>query len=134
MTSLQLTEGVDKKYVAESMRAYVKWVTKMQALGGDFHAEPKWNIGNETPYGGGWCRPQTDGPALRARALMLFGAHIQAELSQAHQDVDESEKLRGERDAVWKLIKFDLDWLSASRDRIQMSTCKCRALKHAMHN
>ena len=35
----------------------------------DVRVEPKFTIPDGNPYTGGWCRPQTDGPALRAMAL-----------------------------------------------------------------
>ena len=31
--------------------------------------QPKFTIDDQEPYTGGWCRPQTDGPALRAMAM-----------------------------------------------------------------
>ena len=33
------------------------------------HSQPKFTIDDQEPYTGGWCRPQTDGPALRAMAM-----------------------------------------------------------------
>ena len=85
--------------VAEVLNAYVGWVQKVQEIrrikinvsfihwircihlkiiqvqqkedpnGIDVRVEPKFTIPDGEPYTGGWCRPQTDGPALRAMAL-----------------------------------------------------------------
>ena len=33
------------------------------------YSQPKFTIDDQEPYTGGWCRPQTDGPALRAMAM-----------------------------------------------------------------
>jgi glucoamylase len=105
MDAFQQLDGLDQAFVKNTMKAYTNWVSKMQGLEGtgvDAHTEPKWNIGNETPYSGGWCRPQTDGPGLRARALMRYASTLHDSNS--------------EKDDVWKLITFDLDWLSKSKD------------------
>ena len=75
MDALQRVDGVDPATVKAAMRSYVKWVSAMQARAGatvDAHTEPKWVISTGQPYAGGWCRPQTDGPGLRARALMRY--------------------------------------------------------------
>lgn len=39
--------------------------------------EPKFNV-NETAYTGNWGRPQRDGPALRATALIAYAKHLLA--------------------------------------------------------
>merc|ERR1712212_1318269 len=63
--------------VAEVLNAYVGWVQKVQQKddpnGIDVRVEPKFTIPDGNPYTGGWCRPQTDGPALRAMALSKWG-------------------------------------------------------------
>ena len=39
----------------------------------DVRVEPKFEIPSGTPYEGGWCRPQTDGPGLSpAPELRIF--------------------------------------------------------------
>ena len=48
--------------------AYVDWVEIVQQKpdpNGDVRVEPKFEIPSGDPFSGGWCRPQTDGPALR---------------------------------------------------------------------
>ena len=52
----------------------------------DVRVEPKFTIPDGNPYTGGWCRPQTDGPALRAMALsksdlwMILSLKVECEL------------------------------------------------------
>jgi len=36
----------------------------------DVRVEAKFEIPSGTPFNGGWCRPQTDGPGLRAITLI----------------------------------------------------------------
>jgi len=63
--------------VSEVLEAYAGWVAKVQQKddpnGIDVRVEPKFTIPDGNPYTGGWCRPQTDGPALRAMALSKWG-------------------------------------------------------------
>jgi len=98
----------DSQYAREALSAYIQWVGRMQAqTADDPHVEPKWDISSGKPYEGGWCRPQTDGPGLRARALML------AAKSASASQVEE----------LWKLIQFDLDWLAQGESTIGLTTC-----------
>jgi glucoamylase len=57
------------------VKAYVGWVVNnmMEAdpNGIDVRAEPKFNLPNGDVFTSGWCRPQNDGPGLRAYALIL---------------------------------------------------------------
>src|SRR3990167_10057673 len=55
---------------------YVSWTKKIQQQtspnpGQPILGEPKFNL-DGTPYAGPWGRPQNDGPALRALALIHF--------------------------------------------------------------
>jgi len=76
----------------------VKWVGKVQAetdpFGQSVLAEPKYFIPNGTVYSGPWCRPQNDGPGLRATTLMLWGNRS------------------NNAESVWSLVKTDLDWVA----------------------
>ena len=53
------------------MASFADWVARSHGRENAAQAfvEPKWTVAGE-PYQGGWCRPQTDGPALRASLLM----------------------------------------------------------------
>ncbi|KAL3494141.1 Six-hairpin glycosidase-like protein [Aspergillus germanicus] len=62
--------------------------------------EPKF-MADETPFTGSWGRPQRDGPALRATALIDFGWWL---LSQGYHDVA--------RDLVWPVVRNDLSYVT----------------------
>jgi len=64
----------------EAVDGYAKWVAMVQKKpdqNNDVRIEPKFTIPEGDPYTGGWCRPQTDGPALRAMALGKWGTILQ---------------------------------------------------------
>ena len=65
-----------------------------------FYLEPKFEIPSGDPYTGGWCRPQTDGPALRAMALSKWGMIL----------IDAGQSSTAKSD-VWPLVKFDMEWV-----------------------
>eukprot|EP00428_Durinskia_dybowskii_P030560 CAMPEP_0170244924 /NCGR_PEP_ID=MMETSP0116_2-20130129/22243_1 /TAXON_ID=400756 /ORGANISM="Durinskia baltica, Strain CSIRO CS-38" /LENGTH=529 /DNA_ID=CAMNT_0010495789 /DNA_START=111 /DNA_END=1700 /DNA_ORIENTATION=+ len=95
--------------------AYVQWVATIVGKDGsmwakgrvDAHGEAKWDISQRLPFGGGWCRPQTDGPALRAQALMSIANRSNS---------------KAQRREIWELIKFDLDWVADVRN-IHANSC-----------
>merc|ERR1740121_2007435 len=101
--------------VTAIVTAYAGWVEELQALSKnsdkpvDVFGEPKWDLKTGRPYENIWCRPQTDGPGLRAKALMMFSS------GGLGKSIQLTQKL-------WNLIKFDLDWL-ASGVAFNMSTC-----------
>jgi len=64
--------------------------------------EPKWTLSG-APYEGGWCRPQTDGPGLRALTLLRAATALPS-LSKD----------------LWDLASLDLEWLAKNPD---MDTC-----------
>jgi len=94
-----------RRDVEKSIDAFATWVSRShertQPAGNvqvndaaeEAFLEPKWTFDGE-PYKGGWCRPQTDGPALRAR-LMMRAAKIFPDLAPKLID----------------LAKKDLEWL-----------------------
>ncbi|CAK0861965.1 unnamed protein product, partial [Prorocentrum cordatum] len=91
-----------------ALRAYARWVRRTQGSSAvDAKVEPKWRIDAGEPWAGGWCRPQSDGPALRAQALARFA-----------RGLAEPE----ERPFLWNLIKSDLDWV-ASPDSVALESC-----------
>eukprot|EP00434_Breviolum_minutum_P027511 symbB.v1.2.024326.t1/scaffold2287.1/size83372/4 len=59
--------------------------------------EPKFVIPEGTPFTGGWCRPQNDGPGLRSITCMAYAS-----------------KKPSLNDRVWSLVKPNLDWLVAN--------------------
>ncbi|KAF8070416.1 glycoside hydrolase family 15 protein [Lyophyllum atratum] len=64
--------------------------------------EPKFNI-DQTAFTGAWGRPQRDGPALRANALITWANFL---LSQSN-----SSYVTG---TLWPIIKLDLDYVTAN--------------------
>ena len=99
-TWLEINDN-DYEAVRPELDAYVGWVAKVQQKsdpnGIDVRVEPKFTIPDGEPYVGGWCRPQTDGPALRALALAKWGRIVLAQGKDA--------------EAIWDLVAFDLDWV-----------------------
>jgi hypothetical protein len=61
------------------MKDYVSWVIRMQSIQDpnnvDIRVEPKFMIPSGQPFSGGWCRPQTDAPGLRAIALATYAGN-----------------------------------------------------------
>jgi len=65
----------NQKLIQEKFQHYTQWVQTVQhrrdpnqinVLG-----EPKFDLPKGEVYTGGWCRPQNDGPAIRATTLLL---------------------------------------------------------------
>ncbi|GLB37373.1 putative 1,4-alpha-D-glucan glucohydrolase [Lyophyllum shimeji] len=64
--------------------------------------EPKFNI-DETAFTGAWGRPQRDGPALRANALITWANFLLTQGNSSYVSV-----------TLWPIIKLDLDYVSAN--------------------
>jgi glucoamylase len=62
--------------------------------------EAKFEIPSGEPYAGGWCRPQTDGPGLRARTLSQYG-----QILLKNNKADQAKEVFG-------IISNDLDWVA----------------------
>lgn len=93
---------------------YVDWVLRAQAASDphqmDVRIEPKFNLPNGGVYGGPWCRPQTDGPALRATTLMML-AELVANSAAGRSFV--KRKLWTQSTALHGgAIAYDLDWVA----------------------
>ena len=79
--------------IHEKMQHYIGWVGRVQAEsdpnGIDVKEEPKYILPDGAVFSDPWCRPQNDGPAMRARTLMLYAnnstddAYIRAHLWSA---------------------------------------------------
>eukprot|EP00811_Abedinium_folium_P036470 NODE_9176_length_1442_cov_3.087452.p1 GENE.NODE_9176_length_1442_cov_3.087452~~NODE_9176_length_1442_cov_3.087452.p1 ORF type:complete len:449 (+),score=123.97 NODE_9176_length_1442_cov_3.087452:187-1347(+) len=83
------------------MESWLSWVERSQNQpdphGISILTEPKFTIPAGTPFMGSWCRPQNDGPGLRAITLM---AYAEAKPSIAQR--------------AWQLVKVELDWVAAN--------------------
>jgi glucoamylase len=86
------------------MKAYAAWVKRVQGLtdpnGFDIRINPKFELPEGGAYVGGWCRPQTDGPGLRAATLIMFANVLIAEGQSSYVNSD-----------LVPTIKQDLDWI-----------------------
>jgi glucoamylase len=95
------------------LKNYVQWVLRVQSEndpnGIDVRTEPKFNLPNGDVYSGGWCRPQNDGPGLRATALMDYASWLIANNQTAYV----KQYLWTGNPSVNKggAIKYDLDWV-----------------------
>lgn len=95
---LQIATSVAE--VEQKMDHWVDWVERSYQQidpNGDIMTEPKFNIPDGTPFSGGWCRPQNDGPGLRAVTLMAYA--------------DKKPAIAGR---AWELVKMQLDWVVAN--------------------
>ena len=73
--------------VKGAMDSYVGWVGRTHSASDslvDSRVEAKFLLPDATPFSGPWCRPQNDGPGLRAITL----------ISYANQLLDEGNEVR----------------------------------------
>ncbi|GAA5892794.1 uncharacterized protein JCM6883_007478 [Sporobolomyces salmoneus] len=99
-------DGAQTEQVLEFVNDYITAQDNLQQLSnpsGSFSdlsglGEPKFEI-NETAFTGPWGRPQRDGPALRARALMKYVDLFNSTISSA------------QRTTITNLIQNDLDYV-----------------------
>ncbi|KRW99572.1 Six-hairpin glycosidase-like protein [Pseudocohnilembus persalinus] len=102
MRSFMELNDNDFSKIKYNMNKYVSWVENVQHKtdpnGINILIDPKFVIQTRTPFTGGWCRPQTDGPGLRSGTLIKY-AQIQLK-NQGSIDED-----------LYKAIYTDLNWL-----------------------
>merc|ERR1711976_827090 len=95
----------DYNAVKDVLEPYLGWVDKVQHKndpnGIDVRIEPKFEIPDGEPYTGGWCRPQTDGPGLRAMAVSKWGLIL---VNEGMTDAAKSQ--------AWPLVSFDMEWVT----------------------
>ncbi|CAE7724809.1 GAA [Symbiodinium pilosum] len=101
--------------VDEHLQHYVQWVLKVQNQddphGIDVRAEPKYTIPDGKPFTGAWCRPQTDGPGLRAKTLSEYGLAL---LEAGKADFVKQNLWTGSDDKHGGAVKYDLEWLASN--------------------
>jgi len=99
-TSPQFDADVEKK-----MEDWLTWVEKSMnqppVEDRDLMAEPKFVIPSGVPFPGAWCRPQNDGPGLRAITLMAL--------------VEKKPELK---QRAWTQIQKELDWVVSKYDSV----------------
>lgn len=83
--------------------------------GTDVRTEPKYNLPDGDVFAGSWCRPQTDGPALRAKTLI---AYAQTLMKGGKSDDVKTYLWTGD-DGQYNggAIKYDLEWVVANWDQ-----------------
>eukprot|EP00933_Yihiella_yeosuensis_P082624 TRINITY_DN9656_c0_g8_i1.p1 TRINITY_DN9656_c0_g8~~TRINITY_DN9656_c0_g8_i1.p1 ORF type:complete len:521 (+),score=133.04 TRINITY_DN9656_c0_g8_i1:65-1627(+) len=99
--------------VDEKMQHYVGWVAKVQNQADnhdiDVRTEPKYTIPDGVPFTGGWCRPQTDGPGLRAKTLATYGLEL---LKEGKEDFVKQNLWTGnDGNKNGGVVKHDLEWV-----------------------
>lgn len=94
---------------------YCHWVVARQGETDphniDVRLEPKFTIPAGEVFAGAWCRPQTDGPGLRSRALISA-----VPLLEAAGKGDYVDKVLWTKDGSnhGGAIRYDLDWVAAN--------------------
>ncbi|KAJ9492467.1 hypothetical protein VN97_g756 [Penicillium thymicola] len=91
-----------------TIQDYISAQAKLQAVSnpsGDLSdgsglAEPKYNV-DLTAFTDAWGRPQRDGPALRATALITYGNHL---ISKKKESVVKSN--------IWPIVQNDLSYVA----------------------
>ena len=96
-------------------QSWIQWVLNVQnepdPNGIDVRIEPKYFLPNGEVYNGGWCRPQTDGPGLRATTVMTYANNLLAQSSN-NMGYIKQYLWTGNPDLYnGGAIKFDLDWI-----------------------
>ncbi|CRG92441.1 glucoamylase [Talaromyces islandicus] len=93
-------ETIIEQYI--SAQAHLQTVTNPSGglSDGSGLAEPKFYV-NMTQFSGQWGRPQRDGPALRASALIAYGNHL---ISKGSKSVVLSN--------IWPIVENDLSYVA----------------------
>ncbi|KAF8964432.1 glucoamylase [Flammula alnicola] len=95
-----LRTSIDQFLAAETTVQQVSNPSGTVSTGG--LGEPKFNI-DLTAFTGAWGRPQRDGPALRATALISYGNWLIANSNTSFATSN-----------VWPVVKLDLDYVAAN--------------------
>ena len=112
MRSLQETASSSEE-VRTDLEAYTSWVLNVQSEEDpndlDVRTEPKYMLPDGEVYTGAWCRPQNDGPGLRAISLMMFA---DAQLDAGNSDYVSENLWTGDSSTLnGGAIKYDLDYV-----------------------
>lgn len=113
MRAFMQINGFDLSVITSNMESYIQWVLRVQnendPFGFDVRVEPKYNLPNGDVYTGGWGRPQTDGPGLRASTLILYANALlkngKSDYILSYLWTKDDNKYHG------GAIKYDLDWI-----------------------
>jgi len=100
--------------IQHNMDCYVNFVKSMQTKNDpnnlDIRVDVKYEIPSGDVFSGGWCRPQNDGPGLRALSLIKYADILAA---NGHSDMVDNTLWTGDNNKLHGgLIPFDLDYIS----------------------
>ena len=104
----------DYNTIQGKMNEWIQWVLNVQSEsdphGIDVRVEPKFYLPNGGVYTGGWCRPQDDGPGLRATTMMQYAEVLfnNGQSSVVTQYLWTTGAYNG------GAIKYDLDWVASN--------------------
>jgi len=119
MRCLQDTNPGEFSDIEATVKSYVQWVLGAQNQTDpndqDVRTEPKFMLPDGEVFTDPWCRPQNDGPGLRATALMIAADSLIADgqsdyVKQNLWTGDASDSLHG------GAIKYDLDYIVTGYD------------------
>lgn len=113
MRCLQETNTGNFSDIEPTIKSYVSWVLHAQSEadpnGIDVRTEPKFMLPNGEVFSGAWCRPQNDGPGLRATTLIMAAQSL---LSKGEGDYVKANLWTGDASKLHGgAIKFDLDYV-----------------------
>jgi glucoamylase len=109
----QLSSTSETEY-DRMLQAYAYWVVLRQVqqdpFGIDPRIEPKFEVPSGDVYNGSWCRPQNDGPGLRAITLIQYALDFIPRGGMAYV----KEILWTGNPSIYKggAIKYHLDWIT----------------------
>jgi len=113
MRCLQETNPGSFGDVESTVKSYIQWVLHNQneadPNGIDVRTEPKFELPNGEVFSSPWCRPQNDGPGLRATALIIAANSLiaagQMDYVKEYLWTGDNNKYHG------GAIKYDLDYV-----------------------
>jgi len=113
MRSLQETNPGNFSDIESIVKSYAQWVIHNQneadPNGIDVRTEPKFMLPNGEVFTSGWCRPQNDGPGLRATALIIAAESLIANGESSY--VTENLWTGNNNVKHGGAIKYDLDYV-----------------------
>lgn len=105
----------EQTFVLDKMHSWVQWVLRVQNQPDphniDVRVEPKFNLPNGDVFTGPWCRPQTDGPAIRGTTLLLFAQQLLASGAVGRTYVQNYLWTGSNANHNGGAIAYDLDWV-----------------------
>ena len=112
---MSFVSGVtNSSLVQPYMLKYTQFVQKVHdqadPFGESILTEPKFNLPSGSVFSGGWCRPQNDGPSIRATTLMLWANQL---IKSGQSDIVKEYLWTGNPNTNYGgVIKRDLDWVA----------------------